>query len=268
VSPYHAKKRLGQNFLTSEKVIGHIVDLVSPRPDQTIVEIGSGRGALTFPLAESGAQVWAIEFDRDLIGSLERRLDRFANVNIVARDFLTFHPEMYDLSQFVLVGNLPYNITSPVIDWCIRYRDRITAAYFMVQNELAMRLTAVPGTHDWSPLSIFAQIHFNITYCFDVPAHAFTPPPEVISAFVSLVPVTVPINLDTEWFERVVRQAFRQRRKQLVNNLVPELFPDAESAKEAFRMLGWSESCRAEEIPIDQFCRLTTIIARRHSVDT
>src|SRR5512138_4014222 len=122
---YHAKKRLGQNFLTSEKIIHRIIELVAPSPGQTIIEVGSGRGALTLPLAESGASLWAVEFDRDLIDHLDRLLIDYKNVTVLPRDFLAFDPEQYKLERFTIVGNLPYNITSPVIDWCIRYHNRI-----------------------------------------------------------------------------------------------------------------------------------------------
>ena len=261
MSSYHAKKRLGQNFLTSEKVIRHIVELVSPSADQTIIEVGSGRGALTLSLAESGAALWAIEFDRDLIDYLDRLLMDYKNVTVLGRDFLAFDPGQYKLDRFTLVGNLPYNITSPVIDWCVRYHDRISSAYFMMQREVANRLTAAPGTHDWSPISIVAQLHFDLTYCFEVPPYAFTPIPEVVSAFVQLTPIAVRSDVDMSELDKVVRTSFQQRRKQLVNNLVPSLIPDTESARRVLQYLGFRETVRAEELSIDQFCRLTNHLA-------
>jgi len=261
MSTYHAKKRLGQNFLTSEKVITHIVELVSPTPGQTIIEVGSGRGALTVPLADSGAALWAIEFDRDLIDHLDRLLMDYKNVTVLGRDFLAFDPSQYKLDRFTLVGNLPYNITSPVIDWCVRYHDRLTKAYFMMQREVASRLTAAPGTHDWSPISIVAQLHFDLTYCFEVPPYAFTPIPEVVSAFVELTPIPVRNDVDMTALDKVVRASFQQRRKQLVNNLVPSLVPDTDSARRILQFLGLRETVRAEELSIDQFCHLTNHLA-------
>lgn len=257
MSTYHAKKRLGQNFLTSEKVISHIVELVSPSPEQTIIEVGSGRGALTVPLAESGAKLWAIEFDRDLIDHLDRLLMDYKNVTVLGKDFLAFDPSQYNLERFTLVGNLPYNITSPVIDWCIRYHEQIAKAYFMMQREVVNRLTAAPGTHDWSPISIVAQLHFDLTCCFEVPPHAFTPRPEVVSAFVELTPIPIRSDVDMTALDKVVRASFQQRRKQLVNNVVPSLIPDAETARRILQVLGLRETVRAEELSIDQFCRLT-----------
>lgn len=254
---YHAKKRLGQNFLTSEKVIHRIIELVAPSPGQTIIEVGSGRGALTLPLAESGATLWAVEFDRDLTDHLDRLLIDYKTVTVLPRDFLAFDPEQYKLERFTIVGNLPYNITSPVIDWCIRYHKRIDRAYFMMQREVANRITAAPGSHDWSPISIVAQLHFDLTCCFEVPPQAFTPIPEVVSAFVELRPMPLRTDVDFAALDKVVRASFQQRRKQLINNLVPNLLPDSETAKRVFQFLGLKETVRAEELSIDQFCKLT-----------
>ncbi len=260
MSAYHAKKRLGQHFLTSEKVVARIVELIGPKADQTILEVGPGRGVLTLPLAQSGATLWAVEFDRDLITYLERMLVKYENVNILQKDFLAFHPEDYSLDRFVLVGNLPYNITSPIIDWCVRYRDRIQQAVFMVQREMAWRITGLPGSKDWSPLGIFTQLYFDATCCFDVPQHAFTPPPEVVSAVIKLTPWPTPPEVDIERLEKVVRASFTQRRKTLINNLVPTIVDDAETAKKHLSELGLSEKSRAEELTIPQFINLTDLL--------
>ena len=180
---------------------------------------------------------------------------------MLPRDFLAFDPEQYDLERFTLIGNLPYNITSPVIDWCVRFHKRIHHAYLMMQREVANRLTAAPGSHDWSPISIIAQLHFDLTWCFEVPAHAFTPVPDVVSSFVELTPIPVRTDVDLLALDRIVRASFQQRRKQLVNNLVPNVIPDSESARHIIQSLGFRETVRAEELSIDQFCRLTNRLA-------
>lgn len=257
---YFAKKRLGQHFLTSEKIVKRMVELIGPKADQTIIEVGPGRGVLTLPLAESGANLWGIEFDRDLIRGLERMLDPYKNATLLSKDFLAFHPEDYDLQSFVLVGNLPYNITSPIIDWCIRYRDRIQMAVFMVQREVAWRITGSPGSKDWSPIGIFTQLYFDATYCFDVPPHAFMPPPEVDSAVIKLEPWPVAPKVDVDKMEKVVRAAFTQRRKTLLNNLVPGLVADNTRAKMIFAELGLTERSRAEELTIAQFAKLSELL--------
>ena len=260
MSAYHAKKRLGQHFLTSEKVVSRIVELIGPKAEQTILEVGPGRGVLTLPLAESGANLWAVEFDRDLMTYLDRLLAPYSNVTILQKDFLAFHPEDYDLQRFVLVGNLPYNITSPIIDWCIRYRDRIQMAVFMVQREMAWRITGAPGSKDWSPIGIFTQLHFDATCCFDVPQHAFTPPPEVVGAVIKLEPWPVQPKIDIDKLDKVVRAAFTQRRKTLINNLVPDIISDAEKLKAVLCELGVTEKSRAEELSIAQFVKLSELL--------
>ncbi len=261
MKPYHAKKRFGQNFLNSEKVIARIVELVNPKPNEIIIEVGPGLGALTVPLAQSGAQVWGIEFDRDIIHQLEETLLAFPNSTILNRDFLGFHPEDYKLNLFFLTGNLPYNITSPVIDWCLRYREQIIGAVLMVQKEMAERITGRPGSRSWAPISIFTQIHFDAIHCFDVPPAAFTPQPDVTSAVIRLTPREA-IELDNpELFEQVVRASFGQRRKLLINNLVPDFIPDAASAREILKELELPELSRAEELSIPKFIHLTEKIS-------
>lgn len=233
-----------------------MVELISPRPDHTIVEIGPGRGALTVPLAESGADLYAVEFDRDMIAFLDALLGGFNNITLINKDFLLFRPGEHGLKQFTLVGNLPYNITSPVIEWTITMRQHISSAFFMVQKEVARRITGSPGGKDWSPLSIFTQIHFNATYCFDVPQHAFTPPPEVVSAVIRLDPWPHPPKVDPVALEPIVRAAFKQRRKTLVNNLVPDIIPDIERARNLLSELGLPHNVRAEQVTITDFNKL------------
>ena len=125
MSVHRPKKRFGQHFLISDSVIIEIISLIEPATGDCILEIGPGQGALTIPLAQSGADVIAVEFDRDLVPILRRNLKSFENVTVIEQDFLKFNPVAANLARFKLVGNLPYNITSPVLDWALRYRDRI-----------------------------------------------------------------------------------------------------------------------------------------------
>ena len=171
------KKRLGQHFLADDAVLLRLVDCIAPTKHDTIVEIGPGRGVLTDALLESGARVVAVEFDRDMVSHLRKNLADAERLTIVQQDFLTFQPQDYELTHFKLVGNIPYNITSPVIDWLLQYRDRIAVAVLMVQKELAMRIAGQPGSKDWSPLSVFTQMSFVVAHCFDVPPESFRPPP-------------------------------------------------------------------------------------------
>ena len=263
---YHAKKRLGQNFLKTGSIIDRVVGLVDPKPDDKIVEIGSGRGALTLPLAQTGAAVWAIEFDRDLIDYLTSLLVEYKSVKIRNLDFLTFDPNTERLDRFKLVGNLPYNITSPVIDWCLRYASRIDSVVLMVQKELGARLAASPGGKDWSPLSIFTQMVFRVERHFDVAAVHFYPQPKVNSSVLKLIPLTMPYGKLTPQTQRVVRASFQQRRKLLVNNLVPRLIPQAEQAHKILDAVAIDLKARAEALTIDQFLNLTTHLVKHKLV--
>lgn len=257
MSGYHAKKRLGQNFLISESVIDRIVGLANAVGCDNIIEIGPGQGALTKLLAASGKKITAVEFDRDLIPTLKRIETDFPNLSIANTDFLKFDPDDAGYDSFALVGNLPYNITSPVIDWAIGHRTRISGAVFMVQKEIAERLAAVPGSKAWSPLSIFTQLHFKVSLCFDVPPDCFRPVPEVISTVIELIRIDCMEIGDYSCFEKVVRRSFKQRRKKLINNLVPDIFVDRVQAEAIFLKLGLKENCRAEELSIDDFRRLS-----------
>jgi 16S rRNA (adenine1518-N6/adenine1519-N6)-dimethyltransferase len=263
MAAYHAKKRLGQNFLHSQTIIEQIVALLEQPEQLPIIEIGPGRAALTLPLARSGSPMIAVEFDRDLVGYLTKILKGYPNVELRHQDFLTFEPE---LARFRLIGNIPYNLTSPVIEWCLRYADRIDRVVLMVQQELAHRLAAVPGTKAWSPLSIFAQLRFDIKLAFDVPSSAFRPAPSVVSSVLTMVPkVAVPIA-NRKAFERVVAAAFAQRRKTLVNNLTPSLFSESDQLREILETLQVSAKARAEELSIERFLELTEHLTARNLV--
>lgn len=257
MAAYHAKKRLGQNFLKTGSVIDRVVALAEAGPGDRIIEVGAGRGALTLPLADSDASVWAVEFDRDLIGYLSSLLSDFDKVEVISRDFLTFDPAAVGLDSFKLIGNLPYNITSPVIDWCLRYHDCIESAVLMVQKELGARLAASPGCKDWSPLSVFAQTGFRVEHCFDVDPRHFHPAPQVKSAVLRLTPITTSQHRLTPRLQRLVRTSFKQRRKTLLNNLVPELIEDPGLARRILSEVSLEAGVRAEAVTIEQFLNLT-----------
>lgn len=260
----YAKKRLGQNFLKSQEVIKKIVSAVAPRTNDTIVEIGPGRGALTIPLAESGAAILAVEFDIHLCRYLENALVRHKNVSIIQKDFLQFIPAEFGLSAIILCGNLPFNITSPVIEWIVRHRSIIRKAVLMIQREVALRLSSEPGGKDWSPLAIFTQLYFDINYLFSVSPKEFDPSPKVTSAVVELVPKASVEVEHYEQLENLVRASFKQRRKQLINNLVPAIVPTTQAAEEIFQQLGFQRNIRAEQIDTAQFLELTELLIQHN----
>lgn len=254
---YHAKKRLGQHFLESDSVISQIVEVVAPESNDQIIEVGPGMGTLTKMLADSKAQIKAIEFDRDLMDALRRSLSDCGNVEIINADFLNYQP---DWGSFKLVGNLPFNISSPAIDWTIKHRSRIISVVFMVQREVAKRLASSPGSKDWSPLAIFTQLHYGVEICFDVSPQSFNPPPKVTSSVIRLTPHDSIGTPNPELFERVVRTGFRQRRKLLTNNLVPDIIGNRADLDKLLGELDLAKNCRAEELSIAQFLKLTKAI--------
>ncbi|MEA2031109.1 MAG: 16S rRNA (adenine(1518)-N(6)/adenine(1519)-N(6))-dimethyltransferase RsmA [candidate division Zixibacteria bacterium] len=261
MSGYHPKKQLGQNFLKSREIIERIVEIVAPHKDDSIIEIGPGRGSLTLPLAMSEATVTAIEFDKDIIGYLNKLLRKYPKTRVLNLDFLSFDPNEIGKGPHKLIGNLPYSITSPVLNWAITHQDVIQQAVFMVQKEVGLRVAASPGNKNWSPLSIFTQLNYSVCLCFDVPPEHFQPPPKVTSCVIELTPVRISAIPHRKLFEKVVRTVFRQRRKLLRNNLVPELLPDSDSAEMVIKQAGLPDNCRAEQVSIASFLDLTKHIA-------
>lgn len=256
MSSVHAKKRFGQHFLISDKIITGIVNLIEPDNDIPIIEIGPGRGALTVPLSQKKAAVLAVEYERSAYRHLEKTISG-SKVTLINKDFLALTDDDIRFKQYKLVGNLPYNITSPVIDWAVRHHGEILMAVFMLQKEVALRLTSSSGSRHWSPMAIMTQLYYKVEYCFDVSPRNFEPPPKVNSAVVKLTPKKkVPVRHYRE-FEKVVRSSFRQRRKLLVNNLVPEIIVDSITARDLVKQTGLKENVRAEEVPTDKFLELT-----------
>ncbi|MDH3889726.1 MAG: 16S rRNA (adenine(1518)-N(6)/adenine(1519)-N(6))-dimethyltransferase RsmA [candidate division Zixibacteria bacterium] len=256
MSGYRPKKRLGQNFLISKETIQRIIDLIQPTDAQSIIEIGAGRGALTLPMAQSGAIVTAVEIDRDLIGYLEKLLENYPNSSILNQDFLRLDPTAAKLAPFVLVGNLPYQISSPVIEWVVQNRESVQVAFLMMQKEVAERLASSPGSKDWSPLAIFTQLYFDVETCFTVGPSAFRPAPKVTSAVVRMTPKAADVVADPVPFQRIVRAAFRQRRKLLVNNLLGEVTTGPEFLRSLLLKMNLPVDIRAEQVSTEQFCAL------------
>ena len=259
MTTHKPQKRFGQHFLSDQRTLDRIVELISAKPSDIIVEVGPGEGVLTLPLAKSGAKIVAVEFDRKLIRPLTSKLSAYSSVSVLEQDFLEFIPDD-SLGRFTLVGNIPYNITSPIIDWCTKYQGRLRRVVLMMQKEMAQRTCGRPGSKDWAPISIVTQIAFDVALEFEVPPTAFTPPPKVHSAVMSMTPRGTRPAVDMVKFDRVVRAAFEHRRKLLVNNLVPAVVSTATSHAEYLRKIGARDDCRAEQLSIEQFVHLTELL--------
>ena len=211
-----AKKRLGQNFLHDEGIIAQIIQLIRPHQAQQIIEIGPGTGALTDHLAAADVPLTLIEFDSDLIGPLKHRYAKKTHVSIHHQDALQLQ-----LTQgpYLIVGNLPYNISSPLLIHLMKQSSHIERAVFMLQKELVQRICAEPGVKAYGRLSVMLQHRFDCYESLTVPPAAFKPIPKVDSQIIELIPKQNPSDVDLNSLEFIVKQAFAQRRKTIRNNL-------------------------------------------------
>jgi 16S rRNA (adenine1518-N6/adenine1519-N6)-dimethyltransferase len=211
------RKRLGQHFLHDPAVLQRIVEAIAPAREDAVVEIGPGEGALTRPLLERLERLTAIELDRDLAASLRREFPP-QRLSVVGADALDFDFSALPVGVRV-VGNLPYNISTPLLFHLARYADRVRDMHFLLQKEVVDRMVARPSTPDYGRLSVMLQVRFAMAKLFEVGPGAFRPPPKVDSALVRLVPLPGKPDCDATQLERIVRGAFSARRKTLRNAL-------------------------------------------------
>lgn len=221
--PHQARKRFGQNFLHDQGIIDRIVQSINPQASDHIVEIGPGQGALTRPLAASGARLDCVELDRDLAAFLQTNVGKQANVTIHQQDILKFDlaSVQHDSRRLRIIGNLPYNISTPVLFYLLQQHSHIQDMVFMLQLEVVNRMAAQVGDKNYGRLGLMLQYYCEVEPLFNVPSAAFTPRPKVSSAIVRLIPhQTMPIQAkDPECLQVVIRTAFNQRRKTLKNSL-------------------------------------------------
>ena len=214
------RKRFGQNFLVDNQVINQIISTIAPKKDDNIIEIGPGKGALTFPLAEYLEHLSVIEIDRDLITILEAQNNQ--KISIYNSDALAF-----DFNQFSkklrIVGNLPYNISSPLLFHLLSYKDNIIDMTFMLQKEVVERIVASPGSKSYGRLSVVMQAFFDAELMFIVPKDSFNPQPKIESAILYLKTKSIPLVQNLKPLENIVKLAFSQRRKTLKNCLKSKL---------------------------------------------
>ncbi|PJK10523.1 16S rRNA (adenine(1518)-N(6)/adenine(1519)-N(6))-dimethyltransferase [Lysobacteraceae bacterium NML95-0200] len=253
-----AKKQLGQNFLRERGIIEKIVLALSPKADEHIVEIGPGQGALTLPILQKTGKLTAIEFDRDLIAPLTQAAEASGGeLNLIHRDVL-----QVDFSQLAntlggkirLIGNLPYNLSSPILFHALAHAHAICDMHFMLQKEVVERMAAAEGSKVYGRLSVMLQAYCQVTPLITVPPGAFRPAPKVDSAVVRLVPhppEAIQVA-DRARFADIVRAAFAQRRKTL-HNALRELCDDAD-----IRAAGLEPQMRAEQVPVAGFIALAS----------
>lgn len=253
------RKRFGQHFLIDRAVVDEIIAAIAPRPDDRMVEIGPGLGALTRPLAARLAHLHAVEIDRDIVARLRaafpaERLTVHA-ADALEFDFASLGPELR------VVGNLPYNISTPLLFHLAESADTIRDIHVMLQKEVVERMVAAPGGSQYGRLSVMLQYRFRLDTLLAVPARAFRPAPNVESAVVRMVPLSrhPDERRDDALFARIVARAFMQRRKTLRNSLKAYL------GEPEFQALGIDAGARAQQLSINDFLRITHHVAAREA---
>lgn len=267
---FHPSKRFGQNFLRDQRIIQHIIDALDPRDDETIVEIGPGRGALTAPLLERAGSLVAIEFDRGLIPLLTEKFGGQENFKLVQNDAL-----VADLCEMIrpatrarVVANLPYNVATAILQRLIEQRHCLTELVVMLQREVVERITAEPGSAERGYLSVFVQAYCETEKLFDVAPSAFRPAPKVWSSVIRLTlrPHIAATVKDEKQLWQLVSAGFAQRRKTILNNLRGAPSPLREIVKShggASIVLCRAEidlARRAETLTLEEWARITRAI--------
>ncbi|WP_308363901.1 MULTISPECIES: 16S rRNA (adenine(1518)-N(6)/adenine(1519)-N(6))-dimethyltransferase RsmA [unclassified Microbulbifer] len=255
---HKARKRFGQNFLVDENIIERIVRAIAPKESDNLVEIGPGQGAITRLLLQRCPSLTAVELDRDLIPMLKFKFRDYPEFNIIEQDALKF--DFGTLAGDIraggrplrIVGNLPYNISTPLLFHLLSFRGAVQDMHFMLQKEVVDRLSATPGSKSYGRLSVMVQYHCRVQGLFPVPPQSFRPAPKVESAIVRLVPHAAPPHpaKDEQLLERIVNVAFQQRRKTLRNALKP-LYPELDPAQ-----LPVDAGRRPETLSVQEFVQL------------
>ena len=253
---YRTKKRFGQHFLHDHGVIQTLIQYINPKPDQQIIEIGPGMGALTFPLLKQLGSMEVIEIDRDVISHLQHQGgDKLVIHNMDALRF-DLSQLLKDNQQLRVVGNLPYNISTPLIFHLLEYAKHIQDMHFMLQKEVVDRISAKPGSKTYGRLSVMVQYHCDTEYLFYVGPEAFNPPPKVDSAVLRLQPwQQKPYQAnDLKILSQVVTQAFSMRRKTLRNTLKKLL------STEQIESVGIDPSLRPENLSVKNYVELSNLL--------
>ena len=254
-SGHRARKRFGQNFLHDQSVIARIVSAIRPKADDCLVEIGPGLGALTQPLLTAAGCLQVVELDRDLIPLLKASCEPVGELTVHEADALKFDFSTLAESGKPLrvVGNLPYNISTPLLFHLLTFTGLIKDMHFMLQHEVVRRLAAPPGSKEYGRLSVITQYYCKVDYLFSVAGHAFTPAPKVESAIVRMAPYeTPPVAVgDVDIFRQIVTASFAHRRKTLRNNLKHLMTAETIAANDI------DPGIRAEQLTLAEFAALS-----------
>ncbi len=251
-----ARKRFGQNFLTDKMVLGNIIEAIGPKAGQAMVEIGPGLAAMTALLLKELGHMHVVELDRDLVARLEKQFPR-EKLTIHSGDALKFDYGQIPVpagQKLRVVGNLPYNISSPLLFHLADFAHLIEDQYFMLQKEVVERMVAEPGSKTYGRLSVMLQWRYDMSLMFIVPPTAFDPPPLVESAIVRMVPVAEKLPCDGPTLEAVVMKAFSQRRK-VIRNCLAGMFTEAQLVA-----CGVDPTMRPETVGLEQYVALANLL--------
>lgn len=246
------RKRFGQNFLTDQNVLSEIIRVIAPDAGDTMVEIGPGQGAMTALLLAHLSRLQVVELDHDLVAMLQKKFNPDKLIihsgDALQFDFGALQPAQGKLR---IVGNLPYNISSPLLFHLTQYAQQVEDQHFMLQKEVVQRMVAPPGGKDYGRLSVMLQWRYQMELLFIVPPTAFDPPPKVDSAIVRMRPIASPLACEQSRLEQVVTQAFSQRRK-VIRNSLGGLFTEQQLIT-----AGIDPQARPETISLSQYVALT-----------
>jgi 16S rRNA (adenine1518-N6/adenine1519-N6)-dimethyltransferase len=246
-----ARKRFGQHFLADESVIDNIVRAIDPKPGEALIEIGPGLGALTLPVLSRCAALTVIELDRDLAARLRRNPSlNVIEADVLKVDFAELASQLGTTGQKLrVIGNLPYNISTPILFHLLGFSAQVQDQHFMLQKEVVQRMCASPGNKDYGRLSVMLQWRYHMESVLDVPPTAFEPPPRVDSAIVRMMPLALDTAVDVQRLATLVALAFSQRRKILRGTL--GRWMDEQGIQIAFDL-----QRRAEEVPVAEYLAL------------
>lgn len=266
-SPY-AKKSLGQNFLVDQNYIDKIIDALNPQPDETVVEIGAGRGALTEKLVARAGKVIAIELDRDLIPLLQEKFSRCENFQLVEQDALKIDFTEISIAQnrkLKLVANLPYYISTAILQKLIAERRAFSEMVLMFQREVVRRITSEAGNTERGFLTVLVEAYLRAEKLFDIPPQAFRPAPKIWSSVARLITKTdeeIGIS-DDKLFKEIISVGFAQKRKTILNNLKnlpPEFLTECGGAENLLAECGIDSKRRAESLTLDEWTEIVELL--------
>jgi len=253
-----AKKKFGQNFLVDRYFITKIIYEINPKRESSILEIGPGKGAITEPILKKINHISVVEIDPDMIKILKHKISN-KNISILAEDVLGINDEFFKKFNKI-IGNLPYYIATEIILKLTKIYSSSYELYFMVQKEVAERITAKPSNKSFGRLSVILQYYFDTELLFEIPPEAFSPQPKITSAFIRLIRKkrVSPKVIDEDSFEQIVKVAFSQKRKTIKNNFKNILFD------KDFFSLEISPKIRSEALTIDQFIKLENYVTQNN----